>query len=110
MMRTWSGSTPLAAVIDWRAPCACCVDSHWCSRPSTHAAADPRTSSGQGATRWLTSRWVTRTSQPSKNESSVMPGMPSAVESNTTLLPAFGYRSVLLATEVSTSSRTSSGS
>ena len=39
-----------------------------------------------------------------------MPGMPSAVESNTALLPAFGYSSVLLATEVSTSSRTSRGS
>ena len=39
-----------------------------------------------------------------------MPGMPSAVESNTALLPAFGYSNVLLATEVSTSSRTSRGS
>ena len=42
---------------------------------------------------------MTTTSQPSKNESSVMPGMPSAVESNTALLPAFGYSNVLLATE-----------
>ena len=70
------------------APCAPWVLSHWCRRPSTHATADPRTSSGHGATRWFTNRPVTMTSQPSKNASPVFSGMPSTVVSNTTLLPA----------------------
>ena len=69
-------------------PWACCVDTHWCRRPSIQVAAEPRTSSGHGATRWLTKRPLTVTSQSAKNSSPVRSGMPSAVESNTTLLPA----------------------
>ena len=75
-----------------RAPCAPWVLSHWYSLivPSfvTQATAEPRTSSGQGATRWLTNRPVTTTSQSAKYSSPVLSGMPSAVVSNTTLLPA----------------------
>ena len=69
-------------------PWACWVETHWCSRPSIHAAAEPRTSSGHGATRWLMNVPETVTSQSAKNSSPVRSGMPRAVESNTTLLPA----------------------
>ena len=73
-----------------RTPCACWVEIHCHSRPSTHATAEPRTSSGHGATRWFTYLPFTTTSQSAKNSSPEMPGMPSAVVSNTTLLPAAG--------------------
>ncbi len=69
-------------------PWACCVETHWWSRPSIHAAADPRTSSGQGATRWLMNLPVAVTSQSAKNSSPVRSGAPSAVESKTALPPA----------------------
>jgi hypothetical protein len=48
---TWSGSRPLAFAIVAFAPCAACVDNHWTRRPSDQATAEPRTSSGHGATR-----------------------------------------------------------
>ena len=60
MMRTTSASTPLAATIGSLIPWACCVETHWCRRPSIQATAEPRTSSGHGATRWLTKRPLTR--------------------------------------------------
>ena len=90
--RTSSSSTPFAATIGCLTPWACCVEIHWCRRPSTHATAEPRTSSGHGATRWFTKRPVAVTSQSAKNSSPVRSGMPSAVVSNTTLLPAASYR------------------
>ena len=45
-------------------------------RPSTHAAAPPRGSSGHGATRWFITRSLTTTSQPSKNSGPVLGGPP----------------------------------
>ena len=76
--RTWSASTPFAAAIGALTPWACWVDSHWWRRPSTQVAAEPRTSNGHGATRWLRKRPVTTTSQSLKYSSvSVFSGMPS---------------------------------
>ena len=40
MTRTWSASSSLPATKTPLMPWACCVDTHWCRRPSTHAAAD----------------------------------------------------------------------
>ena len=88
MIRTWPASMPLAATIGSLTPWACWVEIHWVSRPSVHAAAELRTSSGQGATRWLMNVPETVTSQSAKYSSPVRSGMPSAVESNTALLPA----------------------
>ena len=72
-----------------RALCAPWVLSHWCNLPSSpHATAEPRTSSGHAATRWLMKRPFTTTSQSAKKSGPLMAGMPRNDVSNTTLLPA----------------------
>ena len=85
MTRTCSGARPRRAAMASLVPWAVCVLEYCSSRPSFHSAAAARTSSGQGATRWLTMRWRTTTSQPSKSDSS----RPKA-SSKVTLVPASG--------------------
>jgi hypothetical protein len=83
--RTSSGPTPLLATNSSLIPWACWVEIHWCRRSLIHTAAEPRTSSGHGATRWLMNRPDAVTSQSAKNSSPVTSGKPRAVVSNTTL-------------------------
>ncbi len=72
-----SASPPLAAVKASLAPCAPWLEIHCTRRPPSQVAADARTSSGQGATRWFRKRPVTVTSQSAKNSSAgVFSGSP----------------------------------
>ena len=71
-----------------RTPWGACVEAWNSSRPSAATrAAEDRPSSGQGAIRWLTIRWRTTTSQPSKRLSSAPKSRRSA-----TLVPSSGNR------------------
>ncbi len=80
---------PVTSASAARTPKGVCVVDQWVSRPSSpQAAAAARTSSGQGARRWLTMSRLTTTSQPSKNDGSSSPPTEAA-----TLVPASGKSS-----------------
>ena len=75
-----------------RTPCTLWALIQSVSRPSTHADALLRTSSGQPATRWLTTRCETTTSHPS-NRSSVRPKVRSIAQ----FVPGVGEQEGLVA-------------
>lgn len=107
MTRTASSPTPRLPTSCDRAIWAFCVDSHAVSLPSSpHTHDAPRTSSGAGATRWLTIVCVTTASQLSKRASS----NSSAPWTCMTLLPVSGYSSVSPASAASMVATASSGS
>ncbi len=90
--------------------CGICDVAQWTSVPSAvQAAAAERTSSGQGASRWLTSRSDTTTSHPA-NSSGSSGGAPMNDESPHTLVPISGKRTMSPSSAANGSTTAGSGS
>ncbi len=73
--RTLASSSPYVDANANRSPWAFCVEHHSTRRPSTHAAAADRPSSGAAARRWFTIRWRTTTSHPAGPPGDVGPDL-----------------------------------
>ena len=105
--RTPSSPRPRKSPSTWRSRCGVCVESHRVIRPSSPSSAThPRASSGQAASRWLTSRPETTTSQPSN---SALSGASSGWLAQT-FVPSSGYRSTSPASAASGSTTAGRGS
>ena len=90
--------------------CGICDVAQWTSVPSAvQAAAAERTSSGHGASRWLTSRSDTTTSHPAKSSGS-SGGAPMNVASPHTLVPISGNRRTSLSSATNGSTIAGRGS
>ena len=104
---TCSGSKPWALAMVARALCGAWLEIHCTSRSPSHTAADPRPSRDTPATRWLTTRARTTTSQPSQNSSASSPAPPPGSDAP----PASAHpRSWMLLTLVPTSGNSTTSS
>ena len=106
--RSCSASMPSQPATSLRVSCAFCVEHQRVARPSSpHSAAAARVSSGDAASRWLTSSRVTTTSQPSKRFGSRSFSWSKPLE---VLVPASGKSSTSSVAAALRSMTTGSGS